>query len=889
MSAGRFLQQAAAGAGAGGSSATYADDVFSAYVYNGTSSSQVVHNGILLGDGPADYTVFHLTGDSLVDAAPIASTLSNNSGVSISTSDKKYGSGSMQFTKSSNGYVRSDAHLASPRGDEDFTMEAWIKINGSHTNYNFIYGHSYPQQFFVDNNGYVLYYTSTTDSSSGYINLSSSSTVTQITTGTWTHVAVTRRGYLYTIWIDGVESATTTSSGQAFLNTTVFPTVGNWSSENTTYAFNGFIDDFRITRGLARYTANFTPPGAALPVDTLETGKGGMVWIKRRDGSAAHAVWDTERGAGTTGNGTAARALSTDQTFAEGSIGGTITYLDSFTRSGFTVTGQNSPYNVNGNNIEYASWTFRKQPGFFDVVTWTGDGTSNRNISHNLGSVPGCIIIKNLSISSAWVVYHRSLSSASYYLELNSTAAQALDGDQFSGTAPTDSVFTVGPNSGVNRSGDSFVAYLFAHDAQEFGPDSDESIIKCGSLTTDSSGNASVSLGWEPQWVLAKTVNSSNQWVIVDVTRGFENNGTNADKHIWANSGNAEMDYAFGHPTATGFEAISLSGNQTYIYMAIRRPHKPASEIPASKLFAVEGGDGSSRTAKEFVTTSEPGFMVDMFIQPYLPGSSGFPRVKNRLTGQQYLAWSSTAQEASDNNYRAFDSNRGILTSLSTSTFSWTSGHHFLYFRRAPGFFDAVTYTGGASGDTNLTPTSHAHNLGVAPELIILKHRNRGINWFAWYTGNTPGYFLRPNLTNEEVTASSDNPFHQSAVQSADSFQVTGVANNSSYNYIAYLFASQDGVSKIGTVSHTTGSTTDVDCGFSNGARFVLVKRIDNGGGHWVVIDSYRGITSGNDPYLLLSSTSAQTTSQDVIDPLSSGFQMQGFFATGTWLFFAIA
>ena len=873
MSAGRFLQQAAAGAGAGGSSATYAEDVFSAYVFEGTSSSQSIHNSMLLADGPADYTAFHLTGDSLVDSAPIASTLSNNSGASISTSDKKYGSGSMQFTKSSNGYVRSDSRLPSPRGDEDFTIEAWIKITGSHANYNFIYGHSYPQQFFVDINGYVLYYTSTTDSSSGYINLSSSSTVTQITTGTWTHVAVTRRGYLYTIWIDGVESATTTSSGQSFLNTTVFPTVGNWSTQNTTYAFNGFIDDFRITRGLARYTANFTPPGAALPVDTLETGKGGMVWIKRRDVAGDHLLWDTERGNDV--------KLTTNSTAVEASGWGP--YF-SFSSTGFDVASFAS-------GSPYASWTFRKQPGFFDVVTWTGTQTAGTQIPHDLGTTPGMIIVKNRDDNGRWVVYHRAVDAnpEDYYLGLNEDAGKTSSSTAWDGTAPTDTHFTVGALRTTNGNGERMVAYLFAHDSPAFGSNGDESIVHCGTFTTDSGGNSSVNLGFEAQWILLKRITSGEQWKMVDITRGMDHWNS---AEIWPNYNDAESvstgnDYIF--PTATGFGTGgvgTVGGNQTYIYVAIRRPHRPASEIPASELFAIEGGDGSSRTAREFVTTSEPGFMVDMFIQPYLPGSSSFPRVKDRLRGTRYISTSSTASETDDSGYRKFDSNRGIL---SGNTFSWTSGHHFLYFRRAPGFFDAVAYTGGTSGDTNLTPTSHAHNLGVAPELIILKHRNRSINWFAWYTGNASGYFLRPNLTGEEVTASSDNPFHQSAVQSADSFQVTGVANNSSYNYIAYLFASQDGVSKIGTVSHTTGSTTDVDCGFSNGARFVLVKRIDNGGGHWVVIDSYRGITSGNDPYLLLSSTSAQTTSQDVIDPLSSGFQMQGFFATGTWLFFAIA
>ena len=95
-----------------------------------------------------------------------------------------------------------------------------------------------------------------------------------------------------------------------------------------------------------------------------------------------------------------------------------------------------------------------------------------------------------------------------------------------------------------------------------------------------------------------------------------------------------------------------------------------------------------------------------------------------------------------------------------------------------------------------------------------------------------------------------------------------GVANNG--EYIAYLFASVAGISKVGTYTGT-GSDLNVDCGFSAGARFVIIKKT-NGSGVWYFWDSARGITSGNDPYLLLNSDSAESTSYDYIDPLSSGF-----------------
>ena len=86
----------------------------------------------------------------------------------------------------------------------------------------------------------------------------------------------------------------------------------------------------------------------------------------------------------------------------------------------------------------------------------------------------------------------------------------------------------------------------------------------------------------------------------------------------------------------------------------------------------------------------------------------------------------------------------------------------------------------------------------------------------------------------------------------------------------------------------------NVDCGFSAGARFVIIKRTD-GSGDWYVYDSVRGIVAGDDPFLALNTNTAQTTNTDYIDPLSSGFTVTSSAPSqlnasgGTYLFLAIA
>jgi len=114
--------------------------------------------------------------------------------------------------------------------------------------------------------------------------------------------------------------------------------------------------------------------------------------------------------------------------------------------------------------------------------------------------------------------------------------------------------------------------------------------------------------------------------------------------------------------------------------------------------------------------------------------------------------------------------------------------------------------------------------------------------------------------------------------------------NDSGETYIAYLFASSD-VSKVGSYTGT-GSDQTIDCGFTNGARFVLAKRSSTSG-IWGVFDTARGIVAGNDPLLRLNATNAESSS-DYIDPHSSGFTWPGegggFNTSGiTYIFYAIA
>ena len=589
--------------------------------------------------------------------------------------------------------------------------------------------------------------------------------------------------------------------------------------------------------------------------------KGGLTWIKGRSGATGHRFTDTARGV--------TKSLASNSTAAEVTE---TTGLTAFGTTGFTI-GADADYNTSA--ATYVSWSLRKQQKFFDIVTYTGDGIAGKTINHNLGSTPGFIIVKGVDVARAWFCYHSSLGPTKY-IRLDDTGAAQTDSTYWNDTAPTSTQFTVGGATGTNFSGYQFVAYIFAHDAGGFGLTGSDNVISCGSFTTDGSGLASVTLGYEPQWMMLKASTASEPWNITDTMRGWTQTGTNDIRYLQANTSGAEASASNNwEPNSTGFSVIGgLSSSTTYIYIAIRRgPMK----VPTSgtSVYAVNFGSD--------VTTYTTNFPLDMGWDGYtLGGATDFMAVGARLLGQNSLATASTASQStaliSSNFWQSNTSYRFNVYGNDCATYA---------FRRAPSFFDVVCYTGnGTSGRTV------AHNLAASPELMIARQRTGG-DWYVYASGTGATKFLVLNATDAAVTDSSlwNNTAPTSSVFTLG--DATGV-NRSATNFIAYLFATCAGVSKVGSYTGN-GSTQTIDCGFgAGGARFVLIKRTDSTGA-WYLYDSARGMTTLTNPYLRLNSTSAEVATLGSVTTVSTGFALNSAILAainvnaGTYIFLAIA
>jgi hypothetical protein len=294
-----------------------------------------------------------------------------------------------------------------------------------------------------------------------------------------------------------------------------------------------------------------------------------------------------------------------------------------------------------------------------------------------------------------------------------------------------------------------------------------------------------------------------------------------------------------------------------------------------------ETGTGSARTVNA-------GFPVDSFFIKDWTGLSGPTAGGNvfydRLRGNSnVLQTQSTSAEAVDATYTALfnSAQNGVVVGSAWSSY----GYREYCFRRAPSFFDEVCYTASFPAPDYRAVANH--NLTVTPELIIIKARNLTDDWYVYHSALGVNKYIRLNSTAAEV--SSSNVF----AVSSTTFSTNNVPVASTYTYVAYLFATCAGVSKVGTYTGT-GTTLQVNCGFTAGARFVLIKKT-SGTGSWYVWDSARGIVSGNDPYLLLNSTAAEVTNTDYIDTYSAGFEISSTAPSeinengGSFIFFAVA
>jgi len=595
-----------------------------------------------------------------------------------------------------------------------------------------------------------------------------------------------------------------------------------------------YIDDV-----FSAYTRTGT--GAEQTITTnIDMTQGYMVWSKGRSGATDHAIYDSVRGVT---KDLVSNSNAAETTQAQG--------LKSVSSTGHTW---GTLSKVNTNNATYVDWIYRVAPKFFGQAQVVKSAGSDATVSFSNLETLGMVEVKNISTGD-WYVWHRSLT-AGKLVYLNKTDAEATLGHiTVSGT-------TVTLEDGVIANG-TYIVYAYAHDTSDTG------LIQCGSTTTNGAGKSTITLGWETQFLMVKYTTSP--WYIFDINRGFP--VSISAPFLRANGSDTEGSLLFAEPTATGFNITSGAASTNIIYLAIRRSNKPPTSGTQVYNAIARTGTGTATT----ITNVEFAPDLVMFCERAITWSSQ-KRIIDKLRGnsQYILTQYSNGEESDTTQITSFGMN-GV--SLGTDTIEGCINknglnyiNHFL--KRASGFFDEICYIGTGSNKTE------THNLKAAPELWVVKGRSGTTQW-VWGSSllaNTEKIVM-PSPNGKVTDATAWNSTYPTS--SVISLGTAAAVNTNGATYVCYMWATLAGISKIFSYTGDGGSGKVINCGFSSGARFVMIIRTTASTAQDIFIwDTVRGIVAGNDPHLSLNSTAAEVTTDDSIDPDNSGFAVNQVAAT---------
>ena len=269
-------------------------------------------------------------------------------------------------------------------------------------------------------------------------------------------------------------------------------------------SYTNGLDNPELYMQVKLYTGDGSTPSITLDGDTDM--QPDLVWIKNRDQTDSHCLFDSVRGA--------TEVLHGETSAVEATDADTLTSFDS---DGFTL---GADVKVNTDTEAYVAWCWKESAtSGFDIVSYTGNDTA-RTISHSLSAVPKMMIFKNTgSSSSEWPVYHGANTSApaTDRLFLSGTHATGDNSTFFNDTAPTSSVFSVGDSSDVNEASEITISYLFAEK---------QGYSKFGSYAGNANANGVfIYTGFKPAFFICKRADATvvNSWNIFDNKRNTYN------------------------------------------------------------------------------------------------------------------------------------------------------------------------------------------------------------------------------------------------------------------------------------------------------------------------------------------------------------------------------
>ena len=514
------------------------------------------------------------------------------------------------------------------------------------------------------------------------------------------------------------------------------------------------------------------------------SGEGGLVWFKNRTTNVGvplgHVLVDTVRGK--------TKYNRSQSTSAEETANNMIT---SFNSNGFAI-GDNS--NINYNNDTEISWTFRKASGFFDVVTYTGDGSASRQISHQLKSVPGMVIVKNIDSGYNWTVWHKS--EPTKYGKLNDNSMFNTTTDYFGNSSgpitPTSTYFTVNGNQVQNGSGVDYVAYVFAGGASTASEA--VSVDFTGSTSAKLSMSSSSDLAFGTgDFTMECWVKPTNLSSTLETVFDSGNSGSNNADSIYF--GFSQSQVHVGSYNAYYNQASTTNFNGQWMHIAVSRSGTNLRIFKNGILLKTTTNNTDLKSGGDIILGINPRATYQT-----LTGSiSNFRAVKGQaLYTTSFIPSTSplttTSQGATASNVKLLCCQSSTVTTATVAPGTITNTNTTAS-SDSP-FDDPAGFVFGESGSENVIKCGSfttagngaaTVDIGWEPSFVIMKRADGGAGWYMF--DSMRGFPVDGNsgrLSADESDAEQSMSNYN--VVSSSGFSVNNINTNSTHVFIAIRF-----------------------------------------------------------------------------------------------------
>lgn len=200
------------------------------------------------------------TNAGIIDNA-MANNLLTSGSAQINTGLFKYGTGSISFN-GTNSYLSVPNTSTSAFGSNNFTIEFWILASAIPAAGSVTLFDTRPPS---TNGAYPLIYLNNDATIRLYVSSADRITSSVVSSNTWHHVAICRSSGSTKMFLNGTQTGVTYTDATTYLASTTFVAASYGGGASITGFLNGYIDELRITKGVARYTENFTAPQQAFP------------------------------------------------------------------------------------------------------------------------------------------------------------------------------------------------------------------------------------------------------------------------------------------------------------------------------------------------------------------------------------------------------------------------------------------------------------------------------------------------------------------------------------------------------------------------------------------------------------------------------------------------